>query len=63
MNMTKPMTEIFSGNLRTALYMAGKTQAELAKAIGVTDVSVSKWMNGVTVPRPKMVDKICQCLN
>jgi transcriptional regulator with XRE-family HTH domain len=60
--MKKNMTEVFSTNLRNALYMAGKTQAELAKAVNVTEVSVSKWMNGVNVPRPNKVDEICRVL-
>lgn len=61
-NMSKTMNEVFSSNLRNALYMAGKTQAELAKATGVSEVSVSKWVNGIVVPRPAMLDKICACL-
>ena len=60
--MEKPMTEIFSHNLRNALYMKGMTQAELAKAVKTTEVSVSKWINGAVVPRPKMVDEICRVL-
>lgn len=60
--MEKPMTEIFSHNLRNALYMKGMTQAELAKAVKTTEVSVSKWINGAAVPRPKMVDEICKAL-
>lgn len=60
--MKKNMTEVFSTNLRNALYMAGKTQAELAKAVGVTEVSVSKWINGANAPRPNKVDEICRAL-
>lgn len=60
--MEKPMTEIFSRNLRNALYMSGMTQTELAKKTGTTETSVSKWINGGAVPRPKMVDKICTVL-
>ena len=60
--MEKPMTEIFSHNLRNALYMKGMTQAELAKAVKTTETSVSKWINGAVVPRPKMVDEICRVL-
>ena len=60
--MKKNMTEVFSTNLRNALYMAGKTQAELAKAVNVTEVSVSKWINGANVPRPNKVDEICRVL-
>lgn len=40
--MDKSMNEIFSTNLRNALYMAGKTQAELAKAVGVTEVTYQR---------------------
>jgi DNA-binding XRE family transcriptional regulator len=42
--------------------MAGKTQAELARAVKVSETSVSNWVNGTVVPRPKMVDAICSCL-
>jgi transcriptional regulator with XRE-family HTH domain len=56
----KNMADLSS--MRNALYMAGKTQAELAKAVNVTEVSVSKWMNGVNVPRPNKVDEICRVL-
>ena len=60
--MNKTMNEIFSHNLRNALYMKGRTQAELAKGVGVTEVSVSKWINGINVPRPKKIEEICQFL-
>lgn len=60
--MEKPMTEIFSRNLRNALYMAGMTQSELAKKVNTTETSVSKWINGIAVPRPKTVDAICTAL-
>lgn len=60
--MDKNLNEIFSTNLRNALYMAGKTQAELAKAVNVTEVSVSKWINGANVPRPNKIDEICRVL-
>ena len=56
------MTEIFSHNLRNALYMKGMTQSGLAKAVKTTETSVSKWINGAVVPRPKMVDEICRVL-
>ena len=61
--MAKTMNEIFSENLRNMLYMKGRTQAELAKGVKVTETSVSKWMNGLTVPRPNMVDSICLYLH
>lgn len=60
--MARQMNEIFSENLRNALYMKGRTQADLAKAVKVSETSVSNWVNGVAVPRPKMVDAICAYL-
>lgn len=57
--MTRPMTEIFSENLRNCLYLAGKTQADLSRALKTSETSVSQWINGKAVPRPKMVDRIC----
>lgn len=58
----KTMNEIFSKNLRNVLYAKDRTQVALAKAVGVSEASVSKWVNGEAVPRPKMVDKICAFL-
>ena len=60
--MPRQMNEIFSENLRNTLYMKGRTQADLAKAVKVSETSVSNWVNGVAVPRPKMVDAICAYL-
>lgn len=60
--MARQMNEIFSENLRNALYMKGRTQADLARAVKVSETSVSNWVNGTTVPRPKMVDSICAFL-
>lgn len=61
--MKKTMNEIFSTNLRNALYMAGKNQADLAKAVSVTETSVSHWVNGNVVPRPNKIDQIARALN
>lgn len=61
--MEKSMNEIFSTNLRNVLYLSGKTQADLARATKTTETSVSKWINGASVPRPAMVDRICLALN
>ena len=57
------MNEIFSRNLRNMLYARNRSQVELAKALKVTETSVSYWVNGSVVPRHKTVDKICQFLN
>lgn len=58
----KTMNEIFSRNLRNMLYAKNRTQVELAKAIKVSETSVSHWINGAVVPRPKKIDEICAYL-
>lgn len=45
------------------LNISGKTQAELADYLGVTQASVSNWVNGVKIPRMDKIDKICEFLN
>ena len=59
---TKTMNEIFAGNLRNQLYLKRLTQADLAKKMNVTEASVSKWVLGQSVPRPKKIDEICLLL-
>lgn len=54
--------EVFSENLRTKLDEKRKSQKDLAKALDVTEASVSRWVNGEQYPRPAMVDRIAQYL-
>ncbi len=61
--MPRTSKEIFSENLRNKLFAKNKNQAQLAKFVGVSQTSVSHWVNGEIMPRPKMVDKICVFLN
>lgn len=44
---------------------AKKTQKDVAKALGVTDQTVSNWETGTTVPRltPWQMRDLCQLLN
>lgn len=59
----KTTNEIFAENLRNKLYAKNKTQAELAKFLGVSQVIVSRWVNGTATPRHEKIDKICLFLN
>lgn len=59
---TKTMNAIFSENLRNRLYLKRMTQGELAKKLGVSEASVSKWCLGDAMPRPKKIDQICVLL-
>ena len=57
-----PYMEIFSKNLRRLLEERGKTQAELARYVGVSKGSVTRWVKGMTDPRTDKVDKMCEFL-
>ncbi|KDA99143.1 helix-turn-helix transcriptional regulator [Lactobacillus gasseri] len=42
---------------------AGLTQAELAKRLGVTNVTVSRWERGEAVPKPKYIKAMAKLFN
>lgn len=58
----KSALEIFSENLRNQLFAKRKTQAQLSKHLDVTGATVSRWANGISMPRPDMLDRICTFL-
>ena len=45
-------------NLKVLRAEKNLTQAQLAKALGTTQVNVSAWETGRAVPRPPMMQKI-----
>jgi transcriptional regulator with XRE-family HTH domain len=61
-NDMKSALEIFSENLRNQLFAKRKTQAQLSKHLDVTGATVSRWVNGISMPRPDMLDRICTFL-
>ena len=56
-------SKIFSTNLRRILAERGKTQAELARYIGVSRATISDWIYCRTQPRMDKVDKMCEFFN
>ena len=58
----KTTSEIFSANLRRLLEDKQKTQRALAKYVGATEATVSRWVNGEVVPRHARLDKVCEFL-
>lgn len=54
--------KIFSKNLLFYLDIHDKTQAELAKYVGVSTAAVNQWCKGIKIPRMDKVDKICKFL-
>ena len=59
----KTSTEIFAENLRDLLISKNKTQADLKRDLKVTDATVSRWANGIAMPRSAMLDRICLYLH
>lgn len=55
--------ELFGENLRNQLYAKGKTQADISRNLNVTEASVSRWVNGLSVPRASMIDRLCNYLH
>lgn len=55
--------ELFSEALRREMYYSGMTQRELADASGVSESSISNYVNKRKIPSLKSVVNICQVLN
>ena len=53
----------FGKSLKKHLDEKNKTQRDLADYMGVTEATVSCWVNGVKMPRMNKIDKICEYLN
>lgn len=49
--------------LLNALKMNGMTQAELAEKMNTTEVTVSRWVNGIRNPKADALKKMCLILN
>lgn len=52
-----------ANNLKKYMDMKNITQDELADYMGVSQVTVSNWCNGVKLPRMNKIDKICNFFN
>lgn len=49
--------------LRDALDHKGWTQTELARRMGVHEVTISRFFTGKQIPRPEMLDRIAHVLD
>lgn len=52
--------EIFSRNLRRYISQSGKTQKEIAKAVGVGQSTFCDWVNGRIYPRMNKVQLLAE---
>lgn len=55
----KEYGKVIANNLRDIMLEQGKTQAEVAKALGISKATLSSWMNGTRIPRIKNIDRLC----
>ena len=51
---------IFPQKLKFYLAQYQLSQIELSKRIGASPAAVSHWLNGVKVPSPENVDRLCE---
>lgn len=52
--------QIIGTNIKLLLAENHMTQMELAKAIGVSQASITNWANGIKSPRIDKIDAICE---
>lgn len=52
--------EIFRRNLTFQVMATGKKQIEIARDLGVSQQRMNSWMNGVSLPRIGMIEKLAR---
>lgn len=57
------LNQTFSDNLKYFMEIRKKSQADVARATGVSTSTVSYWANGTKIPRADKLAAICRCLN
>lgn len=56
------LNETFRDNLRYFMELRGKTQADIARALGVSTSAVTYWCAGRKVPRADKLKALCDFL-
>ena len=57
------LDEIISKNLKEDIEQSGKTKTEIAKAIGVSNPTISQYISGRIQPSLSTLSKLCSFLN
>lgn len=52
-----------AANLRRIMYERDKTQADMARDLGIKKGTISTWMNGKHLPRMDKIDMMCKYLH
>ena len=61
--MEKTLDEIISQNLKQEIEQSGKSKTEIARAIGVSNPTVSQYLSGRIQPSLSTLSKLCSFLN
>lgn len=62
-NMNKTLDEIISENLKREIETSGKSKSEIAKAIGVSQPTISQYLSGRIQPTLATLSKLCSFLD
>ena len=61
--MEMSLDEIISKNLKEEIEQSGKSKTEIAKAIGVSNPTISQYLSGRIQPSLSTLSKLCTFLN
>ncbi len=61
--MEKTLDEIISQNIKQEIEYSGKTKTEIARAIGVSNPTISQYLSGRIQPTLATLSKLCTFLN
>ena len=61
--MEKPLEKIISENIRREIETSGKTKSEIARAIGVSNPTVSQYCSGRAQPTLATLSTLCAFLD
>ena len=61
--MNKLLEERISENIKTEIEHSGKTKTEIARAVGVSNATVSQYLSGRIQPSLPTLSKLCNFLN
>ncbi len=53
-------SQLVATNLKRLSYERGKTQQDIAKALGVARSTVTCWFNGIRTPKMDSIDALCK---
>ncbi|MBR2989190.1 MAG: helix-turn-helix transcriptional regulator [Clostridia bacterium] len=61
--MEKTLDEIISKNIRDEIEQSGKSKTEIARALGVSNPTISQYLSGRIQPSLSTLSKLCSFLN